>query len=247
MTPFEIRNGELHAEDVPLARIAEAVGTPVYVYSADAFRAKAREFRQGVAQAGRIHLAFAIKANPNLAVLKLLASEGYGADVVSGGEMARALAAGMAAKDVVFSGVGKNRAEVEMGLDKAIGQFNLELEEEGVVLAEIAVAKGLVAPATLRVNPDVDAGTHAKISTGKAENKFGLPIDQAPDIFDRLGKLEGVNRRGIAVHIGSQLQSLAPLEKAFERLGELLAELRRRGHEMTPLAVGGGGGVALQD
>ena len=247
MTPFEIRNGELHAEDVPLARIAEAVGTPVYVYSADAFRAKAREFRQGVAQAGRIHLAFAIKANPNLAVLKLLASEGYGADVVSGGEMARALAAGMAAKDVVFSGVGKTRAELEMGLDKGIGQFNLELEEEGVVLAEIAVAKGLVAPATLRVNPDVDAGTHAKISTGKAENKFGLPIDQAPDIFDRLGKLEGLNLRGIAVHIGSQLQSLAPLEKAFERLGELLAELRRRGHEITHVDLAGGLGVRYKD
>lgn len=247
MEPFEIRNGELHAENVPLARIAEAVGTPVYVYSTDAFRAKAREFRKGVEQAGRIHLAFAIKANPNLAVLKLLASEGYGADVVSGGEMARALAAGMAAKDVVFSGVGKTRAELAMGLDKGIGQFNLELEEEGVVLAEIARAKGLVAPATIRVNPDVDAGTHAKISTGKAENKFGLPIDQAPDIFDRLAKLEGLNLRGVAVHIGSQLQSLAPLEKAFERLGELVAELRRRGHTITHVDLGGGLGVRYKD
>jgi diaminopimelate decarboxylase len=247
MTPFEIRNGELHAENVPLARIAEAVGTPVYVYSTDAFRAKAREFRKGVEQAGRVHLAFAIKANPNLAVLKLLASEGYGADVVSGGEMARALAAGMAAKDVVFSGVGKTRAELAMGLDHGIGQFNLELEEEGVVLAEIARSKGLVAPATIRVNPDVDAGTHAKISTGKAENKFGLPIDQGPDIFDRLAKLEGLNLRGVAVHIGSQLQSLAPLEKAFERLGELVAELRRRGHTITHVDLGGGLGVRYKD
>jgi diaminopimelate decarboxylase len=247
MTPFEIRNGELHAENVPLARIAEAVGTPVYVYSAEAFRAKAREFRKGVEQAGRVHLAFAIKANPNLAVLRLLASEGYGADVVSGGEMARALAAGMAAKDVVFSGVGKTRAELAMGLDKGIGQFNLELEEEGAVLAEIALAKGLIAPATLRVNPDVDAGTHAKISTGKAENKFGLPIDQAPDIFDRLARLEGLNLRGIAVHIGSQLQSLAPLEKAFSRLGELVAELRRRGHRITHVDLGGGLGVRYQE
>jgi diaminopimelate decarboxylase len=247
MTPFEIKNGELHAENVPLARIAEAVGTPVYVYSTEAFRAKAREFRKGVEQAGRIHLAFAIKANPNLAVLRLLANEGYGADVVSGGEMARALAAGMAAKDVVFSGVGKTRAELAMGLDKGIGQFNLELEEEGVVLAEIARAKGLIAPATLRVNPDVDAGTHAKISTGKAENKFGLPIDQAPDIFDRLGKLEGLNLRGVAVHIGSQLQSLAPLEKAFNRLGELVAELRRRGHSITHVDLGGGLGVRYKD
>lgn len=247
MSHFEIKNGELHAENVPLARIAEAVGTPVYVYSTDAFRQKAREFREGVAQAGRVHLAFAIKANPNLAVLKLLASEGYGADVVSGGEMARALAAGMAAKDVVFSGVGKTRAELAMGLDRGIGQFNLELEEEGLVLAEIARSKGMVAPATLRVNPDVDAGTHAKISTGKAENKFGLPIDQAPDIFDRLGKLEGLNLRGVAVHIGSQLLGLAPLEKAFNRLGDLVAELRRRGHTISHVDLGGGLGVRYKD
>jgi diaminopimelate decarboxylase len=240
---FALKDGELYAEDVPLARIAAAVGTPVYVYSTEAFRAKAREFREGVAQAGRVHLAFAIKANPNLAVLRLLASEGYGADVVSGGELARALAAGMAAKDIVFSGVGKTRAELAMGLDKGIGQFNLELEEEGVVLAAIAAARGLRAPATIRVNPDVDAGTHAKISTGKAENKFGLPIDQAPDIFDRLAKLEGLNLRGIAVHIGSQLQSLAPLETAFTRLGELVAELRRRGHTITHVDLGGGLGV----
>lgn len=247
MTPFEIKNGELHAENVPLARIAAAVGTPVYVYSAEAFRARAREFRKGVEQAGRVHLAFAIKANPNLAILKLLASEGYGADVVSGGEMARALAAGMAAKDVVFSGVGKTRAELAMGLDKGIGQFNLELEEEGVVLAGIARGKGLVAPATIRVNPDVDAGTHAKISTGKAENKFGLPIDQAPDIFDRLARLEGLKLRGIAVHIGSQLQKLEPLETAFTRLGELVAELRRRGHTITHVDLGGGLGVRYKD
>ena len=247
MENFALQDGELHAENVPLARIAAAVGTPVYVYSTEAFRRQAREFRKGVEQAGRVHLAFAIKANPNLAVLRLLASEGYGADVVSGGEMARALAAGMAAKDVVFSGVGKTRAELEMGLDKGIGQFNLELEEEGVVLAQIAASKNMVAPATIRVNPDVDAGTHAKISTGKAENKFGLPIDQAPDIFDRLAKLEGLNLRGIAVHIGSQLQSLAPLEKAFMRLGELVTELRRRGHKITHVDLGGGLGVRYKE
>ncbi|MEN3747333.1 diaminopimelate decarboxylase [Sphingomonas sp. HF-S3] len=247
MTDFEYSNGELYAEQVPLARIAEQVGTPVYVYSAEAFRRRARDFRDGVAQAGRVHLAFAIKANPNLAVLRLLANEGYGADVVSGGEMARALAAGMAAKDIVFSGVGKTRAELATGLDKGIGQFNLELEEEGVVLAEIARSKGLVAPATLRVNPDVDAGTHAKISTGKAENKFGLPIDQAPDIFDRLAPLGGLNLRGVAVHIGSQLKSLDPLEKAFVRVGELVAELRGRGHTITHVDLGGGLGVRYQD
>ncbi|PXA93009.1 diaminopimelate decarboxylase [Nostoc sp. 3335mG] len=247
MSDFDYIDGALHAEQVPLTRIAAEVGTPVYVYSAEAFRRRARDFRDGVAQAGRVHLAFAIKANPNLAVLRLLANEGYGADVVSGGEMARALAAGMAAKDIVFSGVGKTRAELAAGLDQGIGQFNLELEEEGVVLAEIARSKGLVAPATLRVNPDVDAGTHAKISTGKAENKFGLPIDQAPDIFDRLAPLEGLNLRGVAVHIGSQLKSLDPLEKAFVRVGELVAELRGRGHTITHVDLGGGLGVRYQD
>ncbi len=160
-------------------------------------------FREGLKHVGRIHLAYAIKANPNLAVLRVLAEEGYGADVVSGGEMARALAAGIPAADIVFSGVGKTRAELARGIDAGIGQFNLELEEEGVVLAQIAHAKGKRAPATLRVNPDVDAGTHAKISTGRAENKFGVPIDQAPDMFDRLAPLDGLDLRGVACHIGS--------------------------------------------
>lgn len=247
MDHFNLIDGELHVEDVPLARIAEAVGTPVYVYSAATFQRHARAFRDGLAGIERKHLAFAVKANPNLAVLRLLANEGFGADVVSGGELARALAAGMAAKDVVFSGVGKTRAELEQALDVGIGQFNLELVEEGEVLAEIAAARGVRAPATLRVNPDVDAGTHEKISTGRAENKFGLPIDEAPAIFDRLAPLPGLNLRGIAVHIGSQLQSLAPLERAFERLGKLVADLRAAGHTITHVDLGGGLGVRYRD
>lgn len=246
MSHFEVIGGQLHAENVPLARIAEAVGTPVYVYSTEAFREAARAFRAGLEPVGRHHVAFAVKANPNLAVLRLLANEGFGADVVSGGELARALAAGIPAKDVVFSGVGKTRRELHQALDAGIGQFNLELEEEGVVLAGIAHAKGLTAPAALRVNPDVDAGTHEKISTGKAENKFGLPIDQAPAIFDRLAGLEGINLRGVAVHIGSQLLSLAPLEAAFERVGRLVRELRAAGHTITHVDLGGGLGVAYQ-
>jgi diaminopimelate decarboxylase len=243
MNHFELIDGELHVENVSLAAIADAVGSPVYVYSAATLKRHAQVFREGVAPAGRTHLAFAIKANPNLAVLRLLANEGFGADVVSGGEMARALAAGMAAKDIVFSGVGKTRDELAMGLEKGIGQFNLELEEEGVVLAQLAAARGMTAPATLRVNPDVDAGTHEKISTGKAENKFGLPIDQAPAIFDRLAPLEGLNLRGVAVHIGSQLHSLDPLEAAFERVGRLVAQLRAAGHSITHVDLGGGLGV----
>jgi len=243
---FEVIGGALHAENVPLARIAEQVGTPLYVYSTEAFREAARAFRKGLEPVGRHHVAFAVKANPNLAVLRLLANEGFGADVVSGGELSRALAAGIAAKDVVFSGVGKTRREMHQALDAGIGQFNLELEEEGVVLAEIARSKGMTAPAALRVNPDVDAGTHEKISTGKAENKFGLPIDQAPAIFDRLARLEGINLRGVAVHIGSQLLSLAPLEAAFERVGKLVAELRAAGHAITHVDLGGGLGVAYK-
>lgn len=247
MDHFNLIDGELHVENVPLARIAEAVGTPVYVYSAATFQRHARVFREGLAGIERKHIAFAIKANPNLAVLRLLANEGFGADVVSGGELARALAAGMAAKDIVFSGVGKTRAELEQGLNVGIGQFNLELEEEGVVLSEIAAARGMRAPATLRVNPDVDAGTHEKISTGRAENKFGLPIDEAPAIFDRLAPLPGLNLRGVAVHIGSQLQSLAPLERAFERVGKLVADLRAAGHVITHVDLGGGLGVRYRD
>lgn len=178
MNHFHQQDGELWCEGVPLSRIAEEVGTPVYVYSAAAFRDNARAFRNGLSGVPDTHLAYAIKANPNIAVLRLLAAEGYGADVVSGGELNRALAAGMPADSIVFSGVGKTEAELVRGLEAGIGQFNLELEEEGVVLARLAAARGLTARAVLRVNPDVDAGTHAKISTGKRENKFGVPIDQ---------------------------------------------------------------------
>lgn len=244
MNHFDSIGGEMHAEQVPLSTIAEAVGTPVYVYSTATLQRHARVYKAGVAKAGpRTHVAFAVKANPNLAVLRVLANEGFGADVVSGGEMTRAMAAGIAAKDIVFSGVGKTRAELAQGLDAGIGQFNLELEEEGVVLAQMAAARGLRAPAVLRVNPDVDAGTHDKISTGKAENKFGLPIDQARAIFDRLAPLEGLDLRGVAVHIGSQLSSLAPLEAAFTRVGALVAELRAAGHTITHVDLGGGLGV----
>jgi len=175
MDHFEYRSGVLHAEDMALPQIAEAVGTPVYVYSRATLTRHARVFRDALAVLPRVHLAFAVKSNPNLAVLKVLAAEGYGADVVSLGELDRALAAGIAPADVVFSGVGKTAREMRRALEVGTGQFNLESEEEGQELAEIAEAMGLVATCTLRINPDVDAGTHAKISTGKAENKFGVP------------------------------------------------------------------------
>ena len=247
MDHFHHREGVLHCEDVGLPAIAEAVGTPVYVYSANTFRRHARVFREALSGLPRIHLAYAIKANPNLAVLRLLADEGYGADVVSGGEMARALAAGMRPEDIVFSGVGKTRAELAQGLDAGIGQFNLELEEEGEVLAALAHARGGHAPAVLRVNPDVDAGTHAKISTGKRDNKFGVPIDQAPAMFARLAALPGLDLKGVAIHIGSQLADLSRLETAYARVGALVAELRAAGHVVTRVDLGGGLGVPYRE
>ena len=240
---FHYRDGVLHAEDVPLPAIADAVGTPVYVYSAATFRRHARVFREALGPLPRVHLAYAIKANPNLAVLRLMANEGYGADVVSGGEMARALAAGMPARAVVFSGVGKTVPELDAALAAGIGQFNLELEEEGEVLARLAAARGLRAPAVLRVNPDVDAGTHAKISTGRKSNKFGVPIADAPAMFARLAALPGLDLQGVALHIGSQLADLAPLEAAFGRVGALVRDLRAAGHRVSRVDLGGGLGV----
>lgn len=234
----------LHAEDVPLTRIAREVGTPVYVYSRATFARHARVFREALAGLDRPpHIAFAVKANPNLAVLSLLGREGYGADVVSAGEMARALAAGVPPAEIVFSGVGKTARELAAGLDSQIGQFNIESEEEGAELAQIAAARGQQAVCALRVNPDIDAGTHEKISTGKKDNKFGVPIDQAVQIYARLAAMPGLAMRGLAVHIGSQLADLDPLEQAFAKLGELLAAVRAGGDRVTHVDLGGGLGV----
>ncbi|HEV2569581.1 diaminopimelate decarboxylase [Sphingomonas sp.] len=243
MDHFQLKRGELHAEDVPLRAIAEAVGTPVYVYSRATLERHARVFREALEGLGRVHLAFAVKANPNLAVLKVLARQGYGADIVSGGEMVRALAAGMRAEDIVFSGVGKTPAELAQGLDAGIGQFNLEHEEEGHVLSALAAARGQRVSATLRVNPDVDAGTHEKISTGKADNKFGVPIDQAPAMYARLAVLPGLKMRGVACHIGSQLSNVDPLEAAYVKIGQLIGELRAAGEQVDRADLGGGLGV----
>ena len=243
MDHFEYRNGVLHAEDVPLPAIAAAVGTPVYVYSRATLTRHARVFRDALAVLPRRHLAFAVKSNPNLSVLKVLAAEGYGADVVSVGELERALAAGMPAADVVFSGVGKTAAEMRRALAVGTGQFNLESEEEGLELAAIARHMGTTATCTLRVNPDVDAGTHGKISTGKAENKFGVPFDRAGAIYARLGQEPGLALRGLALHIGSQLASLDPLEAAFIKIGGLMRDIRGAGGMVTHMDLGGGVGV----
>lgn len=243
MDHFELRNGVLHAEDVPIPAIAAAVGTPVYIYSRATLTRHARVFLEGLGGVPSKHVAFAVKSNPNLAVLRLLAKEGFGADCVSGGEVERALAAGMPAEGIVFSGVGKTAAELRRGVEAGIGQFNLESEEEGVELAQIAAALGKTARAALRVNPDVDAGTHGKISTGKAENKFGVPYDRAAAIYGRLAALPGLEMRGLAVHIGSQLASLEPLEAAFTKMGVLMQDIRAQGDNVTHMDLGGGIGV----
>jgi diaminopimelate decarboxylase len=243
MNHFENIDGVLHAEQVPLPEIAKAVGTPVYVYSRATLERHARVFREALSGLDNPHIAFAVKSNPNLAVLKVLAKQGYGADVVSGGEMDRALAAGMKAEDIVFSGVGKTAEEIVRALKAGIGQFNIESEEEGRELAILADTLGYRANAVLRINPDVDAGTHGKISTGKADNKFGVGIHRASEIYARLSALPGIHMRGVALHIGSQLTSLDPLEVAFGKIGVLVSKLREAGHGITHVDLGGGLGV----
>lgn len=243
MDHFRLIDGVMHAEDVPLPRIAAEVGTPVYVYSRATLERHAQVFREALAPLNDPLIAFAVKANPNLAVLKVLQRQGFGADVVSGGELMRALAAGMEPGKIVFSGVGKTDAELSLGLDKGIGQFNIESREEGRELAALAAARGQRAPACLRVNPDVDAKTHEKISTGKAENKFGVPLIRARETYAELSALPGLDLRGIAIHIGSQLADLEPLEVAFAKVATLIADLRAAGHTITHVDLGGGLGV----
>ncbi|MCB2088984.1 MAG: diaminopimelate decarboxylase [Sphingomonadaceae bacterium] len=243
MDHFYLVDGVMHAESVPLPTIAEAVGTPVYVYSRATLERHAQVFKAALSGLDNPLVAFAVKSNPNLAVLKVLQQQGFGADVVSGGELVRALAAGMAPNDIVFSGVGKTRAELELGLDKGIGQFNIESREEGQELAALAASRGEIAQAVLRVNPDVDAKTHEKISTGKAENKFGVPLIRAREVYAELAGLPGMNLRGVAIHIGSQLLDLEPLETAFAKVGKLIADLRAAGHTITHVDLGGGLGV----
>jgi diaminopimelate decarboxylase len=240
---YPLRDGVVHCEDVPLPLIAQEVGTPVFVYSTAAMRDRARELSGALARLGGPLIAYAVKANPNAAVISTLAAEGLGADVVSGGEYRRARAAGVAPEKIVFSGVGKTAAEMALALQGGLCQFNLESVPEAEMLSEVAQSLGLEAPVAFRVNPDVEAGSHAKISTGAAHNKFGIPIGEAPSACARVRELPGLKLRGLAVHIGSQLTSLAPLERAFERVGAMIARLRGEGHEIATADLGGGLGL----
>jgi diaminopimelate decarboxylase len=243
MEPFPLRGGAVHCEDVPLPLIAREVGTPVYVYSTASMVGQSRVLKSALAPLGDPLVAFAVKANPNPAVLATLAAEGLGADVVSGGEYRLARAAGIEHGRIVFSGVGKTEAEMALALQGGLCQFNLESVPEAEMLSDVAVASGLEAAVALRVNPDVDAGSHAKISTGSAHNKFGVAIADAVAACARIRALPSLRLNGVAVHIGSQLTSLAPLEAAFTRLGELIRELRCAGHEIRTADLGGGLGL----
>ena len=242
MDHFLYRDGQLMAEDVPLSDIAAAVGTPVYVYSAATLLRHFRLFDEALA--GMPHLVcYAMKSLSNVAVLKLLGDAGAGMDVVSAGEYLRAKAAGVPGDRIVFSGVGKTRQEMRLALEGGIRQFNVESEPEMVALSEVAVSLGTVAPITVRVNPDVDAKTHAKIATGKSENKFGIPISRAREVYAMAASLPGLKVIGIDVHIGSQLTELAPFEAAYLKVAELTVQLRADGHEITRLDLGGGLGI----
>jgi len=243
MDHFELKNGVLHAEDVPLTRIAAEAGTPIYVYSAATIERHVRVFREALAGVTDPWIAFAVKANPNRAVLATLAALGLGADVVSGGELLRALAAGIPAEKIVFSGVGKTAEEMAIGLQSGIGQFNLESLEEAEMLSEVATSLGIIAKVAFRINPNVDAGTHSKISTGRADDKFGIAYDRASAAFARAAELPGLDPVCVAVHIGSQLTDLAPMRAAFERVGALIRELRAAGHNILRADLGGGLGV----
>ncbi|MBI1180283.1 MAG: diaminopimelate decarboxylase [Alphaproteobacteria bacterium] len=242
MHHFDYRDGVLCAEDVPVPEIAAAVGTPFYCYSTATLTRHLDVFSGAFAGMDAL-VCYAVKANSNLAVLKTLARHGAGADIVSEGELRRALAAGIPPSRIVFSGVGKTRDEMAFALARNIHQFNVESEPELELLSAVATGMGATAPVALRINPDVDAGTHEKISTGKGENKFGLPLSGARDIYRRAAALPGIDPVGVDVHIGSQLTALAPYEEAFRRVAGLVDTLRGDGHDIRRVDLGGGLGI----
>ena len=242
MSSFLYRNGALSAEDVALARIADDIGTPFYCYSTEALERNYRAFADALSGLPAL-ICFALKANSNIAVVRTLARLGAGADVVSEGELRQALAAGIPAKKAVFSGIGKTRGEMAFALDVGIGQFNVESVPELAALSAVAVETGHTASVALRVNPDVDADTHHKIATGRSEDKFGIPIEDAGALYARGSGLPGIDMAGLAVHIGSQLTSLDPFRAAFRHVVTLTRELAGSGLPVRRLDLGGGLGI----
>lgn len=246
MDHFVYLEGELHCEGVALEDVARDVATPVYVYSSATLRHHARVMRQALSALGDPLIAFAVKANPNPAVLATLAKAGLGADIVSIGEYRQARAADVRPDQILFSGVGKTAEEMAEALAGGLCQFNVESVEEARTLSEVARSAGMTAPVGLRINPDVGAGTHAKITTGIADSKFGIPASAAMAAFATVARLPGLKAQGITVHIGSQLTDLAPLEASFRRVGELISALRAEGIEIGLADLGGGLGVPYE-
>jgi len=245
MNHFELRDGELHCEDVPLAAIAEAVGTPVYVYSTATFERHYTVLREALEAEGVRDplIAFAVKANSNLAVLRTLAQLGAGADTVSEGEIRRALAAGVPPERIVFSGVGKTRAEIAFALQAGVCEINVESEPEMLAIAQVAQSLGKRATIAFRVNPDVAAGGHAKIATGKSENKFGVSFAEAERLYAQASNNAWLKPVGVACHIGSQITDLAPMAEAFDKMAGLVRRLKGEGLHLERLDLGGGLGV----
>ncbi|HYI06193.1 MAG TPA: alanine racemase, partial [Reyranella sp.] len=238
MTFFSYRNGEMHAEGVALATIAAQVGTPFYCYSAGALRAAWKEFADGI-KGMNAEVCYAMKANSSLAVVRLFSELGAGSDIVSMGEMRRALAAGVPPKRIIYSGVGKKASELMAALEAGVGQINVESSSELETLNAVAGQLGVKAAITIRVNPDVDAKTHAKITTGRKENKFGIDIDLAREAYALAARLPNLDVVGVAMHIGSQLTSLDPYRDAIVRVRELIGQLRADGHRIDRFDIGG--------
>jgi diaminopimelate decarboxylase len=242
MSFFEYKNGEMHAEGVALATISRQVGTPFYCYSAGGLRSAMREFTDAM-KGMRASVCYAMKANSNLAVVRLLSEMGAGADIVSEGEMHRALAAGVPAGRIIYSGVGKKPTELMAALQAGVGQINVESSAELETLNAVAGQLGVRAAIAIRVNPDVDAQTHAKITTGRKENKFGIDIDLAREAYAKAGKLANLRVVGVAMHIGSQLTSVDPYRDAITKMRELIGQLRQDGHTIERFDIGGGLGI----
>jgi len=243
---FTYRDGRMHCDGAPLDQIAGQGGTPFYCYSASILRENLGAYQSHFADDGAL-VCFAVKANSNQSVLALLGGLGAGADVVSGGELKRALRAGIPAERIVFSGVAKTAEEMAFALEQGIFQFNVESEPELLLLNEVAEQRGATARIAFRINPDIDAGTHEKITTGKAVNKFGIPMQRASGVYRQAAGLPGIRVQGIAMHIGSQLTALEPFEKAFRCLADLARQLRAEGHGITVLDIGGGLGIDYRD
>lgn len=242
MNHFEYRNGELHAEGVPVSKIADAIGTPFYCYSTATLERHYNVFSAAFADVDAL-ICYALKANSNQAVIATLARLGSGADVVSGGELVRALRAGVPAAKIMFSGVGKTVPEVDAALSADILCFNVESVPELHLLSARAVAAGRAARVSFRINPDIDAGTHAKISTGKKQDKFGIPWEDAHDVYALAATLPGIDVTGIDMHIGSQITELEPFDRAFGKLEGLVRFLREKGHHIEHVDLGGGLGI----